>query len=74
MLSWETGVLFGQALEQLRSHEARLTHVEAEVSTLKAMVFRVALVATLWGGGLVLNLPADKVGEYTAAFLRAMSK
>ena len=74
MLSWETGVLFGQALEQIKSHEARLTHVEAEVSTLKALVYRVALVATLWGGGLMINLPADRVGEYTAAFLRAMSK
>ena len=74
MLSWETGVQFGQALEQIKSHEARLTHVEAEVSTLKALVYRVALVATLWGGGLMLNLPADRVGEYTAAFLRAMSK
>ena len=74
MLSWETGVQFGQALEQLRNHETRLTRVEADVLAIKALVYRVALVATLWGGGLVLNLPADKVGEYAATFLKAMSK
>ncbi len=74
MLSWETGVQFGQALEQLRSHETRLTKVEADVLTIKALVYRVALVATLWGGGLMLNLPADRVGEYAATFIKAMSK
>ena len=74
MLSWETGVQFGQALEQLRNHETRLTRVEADVLTIKALVYRVALVATLWGGGLMLNLPADRVGEYAATFLKAMSK
>lgn len=74
MLSWETGVLFGQALEQIKTHEARLTHVEAEVITIKAIVYRGALVLALWGGGLMLNLPADKVGEVAATFLRSMSK
>ena len=74
MLSWETGVQFGQALEQLRSHEARLTHVEAEVTTIKAVVYRAALVLILWGGGIMLNLPADRMGEYAATFLKAMSK
>lgn len=74
MLSWETGVLFGQALEQIKTHEARLTHVEAEVITIKAVVYRGALVLALWGGGLMLNLPADKVGEVAATFLRSMSK
>lgn len=74
MLSWETGVQFGQALEQLRSHEARLSHVEAEVTTIKALVYRGALVAALWGGGLMLNLPADRVGEMTAALVKALVK
>ena len=74
MPNWETGVQFGQALEQIRSHEARLSHVEAEVSTIKALVYRVALVASLWGGGLMLNVPADKMGEYVAAFLKATLK
>lgn len=74
MLSWETGVLFGQALEQIKTHEARLTHVEAEVITIKAIVYRGALVLALWGGGLMLNLPADKVGELTASFIKGLSK
>lgn len=74
MLSWETGVQFGQALEQLRSHEARLSHVEAEVTTIKALVYRGALVAALWGGGLMLNLPADRVGEMAATLVRALAK
>lgn len=74
MLSWETGVQFGQALAQLRSHEARLSHVEAEVTTIKALVYRGALVAALWGGGLMLNLPADRVGEMTAALVKALVK
>ena len=74
MLSWETGVLFGQALEQIRTHEARLTHVEAEVITIKAIVYRGALVLALWGGGLLLNLPADKMGELTATFIKGLSK
>jgi len=74
MLSWETGVLFGQALEQIKTHEARLTHVEAEVITLKAVVYRGALVLALWGSGLMLNLPADRVGEAAATFLKAFAK
>jgi|JI10StandDraft_1071094.scaffolds.fasta_scaffold3691585_1 hypothetical protein len=74
MLSWETGVLFGQALEQIKTHEARLTHVEAEVITIKAIVYRGALVLALWGGGLLLNLPADKMGELTATFIKGLSK
>ena len=73
-MSWETGVQFGQALEQLKSHEARLIHVEAEIITIKAVVYRGALVLALWGGGIMLNLPADKVGEIAASFLKAVSK
>ena len=74
MPSWETGVQLGQALEQIRSHEARLSQVESEVSTIKTLVYRGALVASLWGGGLMLNVPADKMGEYVAAFLKATLK
>lgn len=74
MLSWETGMQFGQALEQLRSHEARLSQVEAEVTTIKALVYRGALVVALWGGGLMLNLPADRVGEMAAALTKALVK
>ncbi len=74
MLSWETGVQFGQALEQLRSHEARITHIEEEITTIKSVVYRAALVLILWGGGIMLNLPADRMGEYAATFLKAMSK
>lgn len=74
MLSWETGVQFGQALEQIKSHEVRLSHVEAEVATIKTLVYRGALVASLWSGGLLLNVPADRVGEYVAAFLKLTLK
>ncbi len=81
MLDWEQGILFGQALEQLRSHEGRLadaetrlTAVETDHAGLKATVYRGALVGVLWAVGLATNLPADRVGEVAASFLKALSK
>jgi len=74
MLGFEEGVAFGQALMQIRDHESRLTKVEAEVATVKGLAIRGALLAVLWIGAALTNLPADRVGEFTASFLKGLSK
>jgi len=81
MLSWETGVAFGQALADLRSLDKRTSVLEqdhaelkAEVHTLKSVIMRAALLLALWTAGLVTNLPADRLGEATASLLKALSK
>ena len=88
MWTWETGVEFGRAIEQLRHHELRLGATEVavqkveqghsalkeEVHSLKAMVIRGGLLALLWAAGIAANLPADRVGEFTATFLKTLSK
>ena len=73
-MGFEAGLAFGQALTQIRDHEARLAKVEREVATVKTLAIRGALLLLLWGGGLALNLPADKVGEAAASLLQALSK
>lgn len=74
MLDFETGVEFGRAISTLRAHEQRITKVEGEVENLRALILRGALVAMLWAGGMILNLPADRIGETAGAFLRALQK
>lgn len=74
MLTFESGVAFGQALSQLRDHEHRLDKIEREVITIKSLAIRGALLLVLWIGGLMVNLPADRVGELTASFLKGLSK
>jgi len=88
MLTWETGVEFGRALEQLRQHDARIGATEAaveqveqshadlqkQVHSLRDMMIRGGLLALLWAAGIAANLPADKIGETAASFLRALSK
>ena len=55
MLSWKTGVAFGQALADLRSLDKRTSVLEqdhaelmAEVHTLKSVIMRAALLLALW--------------------------
>lgn len=81
MLTFETGVEVGRALAQVRDHSERLPKLEAshaelreEVHSLKALVMRALLLAVLWVAGLVANLPADRVGELAASFLKALAK
>lgn len=74
MLGFEEGIAFGQALAQVREHEIRLTQVEKEVATVKSLAIRGALLLILWAAGIGLNLPAERVGEYTGSFLKALSK
>lgn len=74
MLSFEQGVAFGQALCRLQDHETRITRVEQEVETVKSLAIRGGLLLVLWIGGLALNLPAERVGAFTASFLSALSK
>lgn len=80
MLNWETGVAFGQALERLRSVETRQDHLEAsvekvhqEVCSLKHLILRGVLLVAIWAAGLMLNLPAERAGEITAAMLKALT-
>lgn len=74
MLSWETGVQFGQALEQIRSHEARLTHVEAEVTSLRSIIIRGGLLLALAAAGALTNISAETAGEAAASFVKALRK
>ena len=72
--TFEVGVALGQALGQLQSHEVRIGRLEADVGQVKALAIRGVLLALLWTGALLVNLPATTVGEFTASFLRAWSK
>jgi hypothetical protein len=72
MLDFEMGVEFGRAISTLKSHEQRLTSVEQEIADLRTMGQRAALVAMLWAGGMLLNLPADRIGETAGAFFKAL--
>lgn len=81
MLTWETGIAFGRALEQLRSHDRRITDLEegrrkdqAEVRTIKAILMRGGLVLLLLSAAALTNLPADRVGELVAAVLKSLPK
>lgn len=74
MLDFEMGVQFGQAIQTLKSHERRITKVETDVEDLRSLLLRGALVVLLWGGGMLLNLPADRIGETAGSFLKALQK
>ena len=81
MLTWETGIAFGRALEQLRSHDRRITDLEegrkkdqAEVKSIKAILMRGGLVLLLLSAAALTNLPADRVGELVAAILKSLPK
>jgi len=81
MLTWETGIAFGRALEQLRSHDRRITDLEegrkkdqAEVKSTKAILMRGGLVLLLLSAAALTNLPADRVGELVAAILKSLPK
>jgi len=81
MMTWDNAVEFGRALERIGSQERRLGQLETshsdlkqEVHSLKQVVIRAGLVALLWGVGTAANLPAEKIGETTAAFLKALTR
>ena len=81
MLSWETGVEVGRAIERMASHERRMdqiegdhAHLQAEVTYAKTLAMRVALVVLLWLAGLAINMPSEKGGEFAASFLKAFLK
>lgn len=88
MLSWETGVEFGRALEQLRHQgdqistlETRVTAGEAnhvdlrrEVRTLREWVIRGALLAFLWTGAILGNLTAEQAGEFAGTTIKNLIK
>jgi hypothetical protein len=72
MLDFDAGVMFGQTISRMQSFERRLTSVEKEIADLRTLGQRAALVAILWAGGMLLNLPADRIGETAGAFLKAL--
>jgi len=73
-MDFETGVILGRELARIADHETRITKLETDVSTVKALGIRAALLLLLWGGALAANLPADRVGAFMASFLQAWSK
>ena len=87
-MDWETGIEFGRAIErlsnherQLVSHDSRLSAVEEtqdvlfrEIRRAKLFAARAGLVAMLWGAGILMNLPAESIGEILASFLKALLK
>ena len=72
MRDFEAGVTLGQMMSRQDSHERRISSVEKEIADLRTMGQRAALVAMLWAGGMLLNLPADRIGETAGAFLKAL--
>ena len=72
MRDFEDGVTLGQMMSRQDSHERRISSVEKEIADLRTMGQRAALVAMLWAGGMLLNLPADRIGETAGAFLKAL--
>ena len=80
-MDWETGIEFGRAIERLASHETRLSKVEEtqqilfkEIKRAKLFAARAGLVVLLWGGGLIVKLPAETHAEITISFLKALLK
>ena len=88
MLSWDTAVEFGRALEALRNHgdriasqETRLAAVEAgqgdirrEISTLRTYMVRGAVLALLWAAAIGGNLTAETAGELAGTTLKNLIK
>lgn len=81
MLTWETGIVFGRALEQLRSHDRRIGDLEegrkkdqSEIKNLKALVLRGGLLLVLGGGALGTNVSAERIGEIAAAIIKSLPK
>lgn len=79
---WEEGIAIGQALERLKNLGRRTDALEADqmsmrkdiagLKRLQELMIRGAVVVCLWGGTALLVLPADKVGEMAASFVRSM--
>jgi hypothetical protein len=73
-MDFETGVILGRELARISDHEIRISKLEGEVSTVKALGVRAALLLLLWLGAIATNLPAERVGTIAASFLQAWSK
>lgn len=88
MLSWETAVEFGRALEALRhhgetiaAHETRLVAVESghgdlkrEIGTLRTYMIRGAVLVALWTAAIAGNLTAEQAGELAGTTLKNLIK
>ena len=82
MRDWEEGIAIGPALERLKHLGRRTDQLEegqkdirkdiAGLKRLQELFIRGAIVVSLWGGTALLVLPADKVGEAAASFVRSM--
>lgn len=73
-MDFETGVILGRELARIADHETRITKLESDVETAKALSVRAALLLLLWGGAIAANLPASTVGEFMGSFLQNLSK
>lgn len=72
--TFEAGVQLGQALSDIKSNTRRITVLEGEVASIKALVVRGMLLAALATVGVLGNLSAATLGETAAAFLRTWLK
>lgn len=79
MRTWETGIEFGRALEQIRHHEARIAGNEIDIreirhdlGSLRTYTMRGALLLALWIAAVSTNLPAERIGEIAGTTLKSL--
>lgn len=76
-LDFETGILMGQALEQIKehtgridNHETRIEKLESKAQTAEGWIGRIMTAGGLWAAGAGLNLSAENVGQMIARLFR----
>jgi len=76
-LDFETGILMGQALEQIKEHTSHLStlddrveKLEAKAATAEGWIGRIMTAGGLWAAGAGLNLSAENVGQMIARLFR----
>ncbi len=67
-LDFETGILMGQALEQIKehtgridNHETRIEKIETKVATAESWIGRVIAGASLWAASIGITLKLSQV-------------
>jgi len=57
--------------EQIQELDHRVTHIETDISTVKAWASRVATAGALWAAGLGLSLKSNDIGALLARMIKA---
>ena len=82
---FETGVMLGQALEQIKSHAGhlsshatlledhgeRIEKIEGKLALAGTWVGRLVTAASLWAASLGIHLNAETIGQFLARLWRA---